>query len=172
MKTIAVAGTFDTKGEEFAYVKDLIESIGMKAYMIHTGVFEPAFRPDVSNQELAAAAGEKIEDVVARKDRAWAMEVLSKGMEKLLPVLYDEGKFDGIISFGGSGGTALVTPAMQALPIGVPKVMVSTMASGNTQQYVGTSDIVMMPSIVDVAGLNSISVKIFTNAVFAILVFA
>ena len=70
MKTIAVAGTFDTKGEEFAYVKDLIESIGMKAYMIHTGVFEQALRPDVSNQELAAAAGEKIEDVVARKDRA------------------------------------------------------------------------------------------------------
>ena len=168
MKTIAVAGTFDTKGEEFAYVKDLIESIGLKAYMIHTGVFEPAFTPDVSNQELAAAAGEKIEEVAAGKDRAWAMEVLSKGMEKLLPGLYDEGKFDGILSFGGSGGTALVTPAMQALPIGVPKVMVSTMASGNTQQYVRTSDIVMMPSIVDVAGLNSISVKIFTNAVFAI----
>ena len=82
--------------------------------------------------------------------------------------LYKQGKFHGIISFGGTGGTSLVTPAMRALPIGVPKVMVSTVASGNTAPYVGASDIVMMPSIVDVAGINSISTKIFTNAVFAI----
>ena len=80
-------------------------------------------------------------------------------MEKLVPKLYEQRKFDGIISFGGSGGTSLVTPAMRALPIGVPKLMVSTVASGNTSQYVGTSDIVMMPSIVDVSGLNSISTK-------------
>ncbi|AZV57250.1 Tm-1-like ATP-binding domain-containing protein [Clostridium sp. AWRP] len=168
MKTIAIAGTFDTKGSEYLYVKELIENLGLGTFTIHTGVFESTFEPDVSNSEVAEAAGADLKDIVAKKDRAWATEVLSKGMEKLVPELYKQGKFDGIISFGGSGGTSLVTPAMRALPIGVPKVMVSTVASGNTEPYVGTSDIVMMPSVVDVAGLNSISTKIFTNAVFAI----
>lgn len=168
MKTIAIAGTFDTKGNEYAYVKELIESLGFGTFTIHTGVFEPIFEPDVSNKEIAEAAGIDIETLVRKKDRALATEMLSKGMEKLVPELYKQGKFDGIISFGGTGGTSLVTPAMRNLPIGVPKVMVSTVASGNTSQYVGTSDIVMIPSIVDVAGLNSISTKIFTNAVFAI----
>ena len=168
MKTIAVAGTFDTKGAEFLYVKQLVEALGIKPYMIHTGVFKPAFEPDVTNREIASAAGYDIDQIVERKDRAMATEALSKGMQALIPQLYAEGKFDGIISFGGSSGTSLVTPAMRTLPIGVPKVMVSTMASGNVSQYVGTSDIVMMPSIVDVAGLNKISKTIFKNAVLAI----
>ena len=168
MKTIAIAGTFDTKGKEFLYVKGLLEELGIRTFMIHTGVFEPAFNVDVNNEEIAAAAGQDIKEIVKRKDRAMATEVLSRGMQKLVPQLYKEGKFDGIISFGGSGGTSLVTPAMRGLPIGVPKVMVSTMASGNVAQYVGTSDIVMMPSIVDVAGLNKISKLIFSNAVLAI----
>ncbi|HYE67669.1 MAG TPA: Tm-1-like ATP-binding domain-containing protein, partial [Anaerovoracaceae bacterium] len=169
MKTIAIAGTFDSKGTEFSYVKDLIESLGVKTFTIHTGVFEPAFKPDISNDEVAKAAGFDIKTLAEKKDRAWATETLSIGMARLVPQLYKEGKFDGIISFGGSGGTSLATPAMRALPIGVPKVMVSTMASGNISQYVGTSDIVMIPSIVDVAGLNSISTTIFQNAVFAIV---
>lgn len=169
MKTIAIAGTFDSKGTEFSYVRDLIEGLGVKTLTIHTGVFEPAFVPDVSNDEVAKAAGYDIKTLADKKDRAWATEILSIGMEKLIPQLFKEGKFDGIISFGGSGGTSLVTPAMRALPIGVPKVMVSTMASGNTTQYIGTSDIVMIPSVVDVAGLNSISTTIFQNAVFAIV---
>ena len=168
MKTIAIAGTFDTKGAEYLYVKELIESLGLGTFTIHTGVFEPTFKPDVSNTQVAEAAGMDIKTLVDKKDRALAPEVLSKGMEKLVLKLYKQGKFHGIISFGGTGGTSLVTPAMRALPIGVPKVMVSTVASGNTAPYVGASDIVMMPSIVDVAGINSISTKIFTNAVFAI----
>lgn len=168
MKTVAIAGTFDTKGSEFLYVKGLVEELGLKTYMINTGVFEPVFTPDVSNREIAAAAGYDMDQIAAKKDRAMATEALSKGMEVLVPQLYEQGKFDGIISFGGSGGTSLVTPAMRALPIGVSKVMVSTMASGNVSQYVGTSDIVMMPSIVDVAGLNKISKTIFKNAVLAI----
>ena len=142
--------------------------MGLHALTIHTGVFEPEFTPDVSNAEVAAAAGYDIRAIVERKDRAMATEALSKGMETLVPQLYREGRFDGILSFGGSGGTSMVTPAMRALPIGVPKLMVSTMASGNVEQYVGTSDIVMMPSIVDVAGLNSISKVIFRNAVLAV----
>ena len=164
MKTIAI----DTKGAEYLYVKELIESLGLGTFTIHTGVFEPTFKPDVSNTQVAEAAGMDIKTLVDKKDRALATEVLSKGMEKLVLKLYKQGKFHGIISFGGTGGTSLVTPAMRALPIGVPKVMVSTVASGNTAPYVGASDIVMMPSIVDVAGINSISTKIFTNAVFAI----
>ena len=168
MKTIAIAGTFDSKGHEYAYVKDLIESLGLNTLTINTGVFEPVFEADVSNEEVAKAAGADIKEIAAKGDRAYATEILSKGMEILVPQLYQEGKFDGIISFGGSGGTSLVTPGMRKLPIGVPKVMVSTMASGDVSNYVGTSDIVMMPSVVDVAGLNSISTKIFANAAFAI----
>ncbi|MBS7525283.1 Tm-1-like ATP-binding domain-containing protein [Fusibacter paucivorans] len=168
MKTVAIAGTFDSKGQEYAYVKALIEGLGLKTYTIHTGVFEPTFEPDVSNAAVASAVGESIEAIAAKKDRAYATEILSKGMAKLVPELYKEGKFDAILSLGGSGGTALVTPAMRELPIGVPKLMVSTVASGNTAHYVGTSDIVMMPSVVDVSGLNSISTKIFANAAFAI----
>ncbi|MEA1959823.1 MAG: Tm-1-like ATP-binding domain-containing protein [Bacillota bacterium] len=169
MKTIAIAGTFDTKGAEYQYVKNLVESMGCKTFTINTGVFAPYFTPDVSNEEVAKAVGFSIKEIADRQDRAFATETLSKGMVKLVPELYAKGLFDGILSFGGTGGTSLVTPAMQALPIGVPKVMVSTVASGDTSPYVGTSDIVMMPSIVDVAGLNSISTMIFRNAAMAVV---
>lgn len=104
MKTIAIAGTFDTKGKEYLYVKGLIEELGMHAFTIHTGVFEPEFPPDVSNAEVAAAAGYDIHAIVERKDRAVATEALSKGMEILVPQLYREGRFDGILSFGAPGG--------------------------------------------------------------------
>lgn len=169
MKTIAIIGTFDTKGREFKYIKDLIEQQDVKTLCIHVGVFEPIFTPDVTNREVAAAVGEDIDRIAARRDRAMATEILSKGIEKLLPQLYREGKFDGVISIGGSGGTSMATPAMRALPVGVPKVMVSTMASGNVSQYVGTSDIIMVPSVVDAEGLNEISMRIFSNAVNAVV---
>lgn len=168
MKTIAIAGTFDSKGTEFLYVKSVIEGLGLQAFTIHCGVFEPMFEPDVSNIEIANAANADIREIAARKDRAAGTEILAKGMEKIVPKLYAEGKFDGILSFGGTGGTSIVTAGMRKLPIGVPKLMVSTVASGNTEPYVGTSDILMFPSIVDVSGLNSFSTKIFTNAVHAI----
>lgn len=167
MRTIAIAGTFDSKGAEYQYIKGLVEELGLRAYTIHTGVFEPMFEPDVSNGEVAAAAGYNLEEIAAKKDRSLAMEALAKGMETIVPKLYADGKFDGILSLGGSGGTSLATAAMRALPIGVPKLMVSTMASGDVERYVGTSDIIMMPSIVDVAGLNKISKMIFKNAVLA-----
>lgn len=167
LRTIAIAGTFDSKGAEYQYIKGLVEELGLRAYTIHTGVFEPMFEPDVSNGEVAAAAGYNLEEIAAKKDRSLAMEALAKGMETIVPKLYADGKFDGILSLGGSGGTSLATAAMRALPIGVPKLMVSTMASGDVERYVGTSDIIMMPSIVDVAGLNKISKMIFKNAVLA-----
>ncbi|ABW19748.1 Tm-1-like ATP-binding domain-containing protein [Alkaliphilus oremlandii] len=169
MKTIAIAGTFDTKGKELSYVKEIIENLGLNTFTINTGVFPSEIPVDISNEEVAKAAGTTIQELAEKRDRALATEILSKGMSKLVPELYKQDKFDGIISFGGTGGTSLVTPAMRALPIGVPKIMVSTVASGDTSFYIGTSDLIMMPSVVDVAGLNSISTKIFTNAAHAIV---
>lgn len=169
MKTIAILGTLDTKGSEYRYLKRLIEALGCGTLTINTGIFEPQFTPDISNAAVAEAAGADIAEIAAKKDRAYATATMAKGAEALIPALYAEGRFDGIISLGGSGGTSLATPAMRALPIGVPKVMVSTMASGDTSSYVGTSDIVMMPSVVDVAGLNSISTTVFRNAAAAVV---
>lgn len=168
MKTVAIAGTFDSKSLEFGFIRDIIQSQGLKTFMIHTGVFESQLAADVTNEEIAAMVGADIKQIAANRDRAAGTDALSRGLEKLLPKLYAEGKFDGIISCGGSGGTSLVTPGMRALPVGVPKVMVSTVAAGDVSMYVGASDIFMYPSIVDVAGLNSISTKIFTNAALAI----
>ncbi len=169
MKTVAVLGTFDTKGKELKFIKECIEEHGLKTLCINTGVFEPVVEPDISSAEVAAAVGADINAIVEKRDRATATEVLAKGTEKLIPQLYAEGKFDGIISIGGSGGTALATPAMRQLPLGVPKVMVSTMASGDVSPYVGTSDIVMIPSVVDAEGLNDISKVIFSNAANAVV---
>lgn len=169
MKTVAVLGTFDTKGKELKFIKECIEEHGLKTLCINTGVFEPVVEPDISSAEVAAAVGADINAIVKKRDRATATEVLAKGTEKLIPQLYAEGKFDGIISIGGSGGTSLATPAMRQLPLGVPKVMVSTMASGDVSPYVGTSDIVMIPSVVDAEGLNDISKVIFSNAANAVV---
>lgn len=169
MKTVAVLGTFDTKGKELKFIKECIEEHGLKTLCINTGVFEPVVEPDISSAEVVAAVGADINAIVEKRDRATATEVLAKGTEKLIPQLYAEGKFDGIISIGGSGGTSLATPAMRQLPLGVPKVMVSTMASGDVSPYVGTSDIVMIPSVVDAEGLNDISKVIFSNAANAVV---
>ena len=169
MKTVAVLGTFDTKGKELKFIKECIEEHGLKTLCINTGVFEPVVEPDISSAEVAAAVGADINAIVKKRDRATATEVLAKGTEKLIPQLYAEGKFDGIISIGGSGGTSLATPAMRQLPLGVPKVMASTMASGDVSPYVGTSDIVMIPSVVDAEGLNDISKVIFSNAANAVV---
>ncbi len=167
-KTIAIIGALDTKGTEFGFLKAEIEKRGCKALVINTGVFEPMFPPDVSAEEVAEAGGARLADLVAKKDRGEAMAVMTRGATIIAKKLYAEGKFDGIISAGGSGNTVMATAAMRALPVGVPKVMVSTVAGGDVGAYVGTSDLIMMPSIVDVAGLNRISRTIFTNAAGAV----
>ncbi len=167
MKTVALVGTFDSKGAEYLYVKGLLNDVGVDVLTIHSGVFESVFTPDIDNVEVARAVGGDIKELAREKDRARSTAMLAKGIEVLLPRLFEEGKFDGVLSFGGSGGTSVVTPGMRALPIGVPKLMVSTVAGGDVSVYVGTSDIMMYPSIVDVAGLNSLSIKIFSNAAHA-----
>jgi len=168
-KTIAIIGALDTKGQEFEFLKKKIENRGCKTFVINVGVLgEPSFTPDVGADEVAKAGGTDLADLVNRKDRGDAMTVMTKGADKIAAKYFDEGKFDGIISMGGGGGTIIGTSAMRALPVGVPKLMISTLASGDTSAYVGTKDITMMPSILDVAGLNRISRKIFSNAAGAI----
>ncbi len=168
-KTVAIIGTLDTKGREFAFLKAEIERRGCRTVVIDVGILDsPQFRPDVSAQEVAGAGGTKLADLIARRDRGEAVEVMSRGAAAVIGKLHQAGKFDGIISMGGSGGSGIASAAMRALPVGVPKLLVSTVASGDTSPYVGTSDIIMMPSIVDVAGLNRISRTIFSNAAGAI----
>jgi uncharacterized protein (UPF0261 family) len=168
-KTVVILGSMDTKGEEFAYVKRLIEGHGINTLVVDCGVLgEPKLKPDVAHEELAEAGGRSIAELLEKEDRGEAMEVMSKGAAVVVGRLYKEGKLDGIIGMGGSGGTAVATAGMRALPVGVPKVMVSTVASGDVEPYVSTRDITMIPSVVDVAGLNPISREIFANAAGAI----
>jgi uncharacterized protein (UPF0261 family) len=170
MSTIAVLGTFDTKGEEHAYVANLIRERGHEVLLIDAGSLDPpSIVPDVSREELVAATGTDLAAFVHRRDRGEAVKVVSEGAAVVVAKLAAEKKIHGIISLGGGGGTAIGTAAMRALPVGFPKLMVSTLAaSENVPTYVGVKDVVMMPSVVDVAGLNRISRPIFANAAGAI----
>jgi uncharacterized protein (UPF0261 family) len=168
-KTIAIVGALDTKGEEFAFLKAEIEKRGCGTLVVDTGVLgEIHFEPDVSREQVAQAGGSNIKQLIKKKDRGDAMVVMTKGVAEIARELYEEEKIDGIISMGGGGGTVIGTSAMRSLPVGFPKLMVSTLASGDTAPYVGTTDITMMPSVVDVAGVNRISRRIYTNAAGAI----
>lgn len=168
-KKIAIVGALDTKGLEFEFLKKEIELRGPSTLLIDTGVLgEPYMEPDISRGRVAQAGGKSIEELVAKRDRGEAMGVMTKGVAEIVRQLYAEGEIDGIISMGGGGGTVIGTSAMRALPVGFPKLMVSTLASGDTSPYVDTTDITMMPSVVDVAGVNRISRRIYTNAAGAI----
>src|SRR5436309_3880875 len=169
MATIAILGTMDTKGEEHGFVADQIKQRGHQVLVIDVGALgEARLEPDVTRRDVALAAGLDFDALVAKRDRGETVAAMSKGAPVVLSRLVAEEKIHGVISLGGGGGTAIGTAAMRALPIGFPKVMVSTLASGNTAQYVGVKDIVMFPSIVDVAGLNRISRQILTRAAGAI----
>ena len=169
MATIAILGTMDSKGEEHAFVAEQILKRGHQILVIDVGTLgEAKLKPDLTRDEVLATVGIKISDLLAKKDRGESVAAMSKAAPIILSRLQAEKKIDGVISLGGGGGTAIGTAAMRALPIGFPKVMVSTLASGNTAQYVGVKDIVMFPSIVDVAGLNRISREILTRAAGAI----
>lgn len=169
MATIAVLGALDTKGEEHAFVAEQIRKRGHTPLLIDVGTGgEPTTPPDIERTEVAAAAGVDLSAVVSENDRGIAVTAMSQAAPALVARLFAEGRIDGIISLGGGGGTAIGTAAMRALPLGFPKAMVSTLASGNTAQYVGAKDIVMIPSIVDVAGLNRVSRQIFSRAAGAI----
>jgi uncharacterized protein (UPF0261 family) len=169
MKTIAVLGALDTKGADFAFLKAQIEQRGCAALVIDFGVMgQAAFPPDVTRAEIAAAGGAALPDLVAQADRGSAMTVMGRGAAVIVKRLHTEGRIDGIISMGGGGGTSVAAQAMRGLPIGVPKVMVSTVAGGDVSGFVGLSDMVMMPAVLDVNGLNRISRRIYAQAAGAV----
>jgi uncharacterized protein (UPF0261 family) len=168
-KTVLLIGTLDTKGREYEYVRDLIRARGLETFVLDAGVLgEPAFTPDIPAARTAEAGGGSLTELREKRDRGHAIEIMGLGARALAVKLAAEGKFDGVISMGGSGGTSIGSTAMQALPVGMPKVIVSTMASGDVGPYVGVKDITMMYSVVDVSGLNRLSRRIFANAAGAI----
>lgn len=169
MAKIAVLGTFDTKGQEHGFVAALIRGRGHETLLIDVGTGTvPTIEADVSREQVAAAGGVDLAGLVARQDRGEAVTAMAGAAAVLLVDLVSKGEIQGVISLGGGGGTAIGTAAMRALPVGFPKVMVSTLAAGNVAPYVGTKDIVMFPSIVDVSGLNRLSRVLLSRAAGAI----
>jgi uncharacterized protein (UPF0261 family) len=164
MSAVYVVGTGDTKAGELEYVKRLIEAAGVAAKFVDVGTTEHESTADVTPHEVAAHHPDGA-DAVWSDDRGAAVAAMAVALEAYILANVDD--VGGIIGAGGSGGTALVTPAMRALPVGVPKLMVSTVASSNVAPYVGPSDIAMMYSVTDVAGINRISRQVLGNAAHA-----
>lgn len=168
-KIVVMVGALDTKGEEFTFVKALIEEQGLQTLVVDFGVLgEPAFTPEVSRVDVARAGGGDLQTLRSGERKDEAMKTMAAGLAVVVRRLYDEGRLQGILGMGGTGGTSIATTAMRILPVGVPKVMVSTIGGGDVSAYTEGKDIIFMPSIVDVAGLNRISRRIFANAAGAI----
>lgn len=168
-KTVALVGALDTKGQEYAFLQECIRRNGMATLLIDFGVLgAPAIWPDITRQQVAAAGGADIRVLAAQRDRGSAIAAMARGIEVLLPKLYAEGRFHGVIALGGGGGTSVAAAGMRALPYGVPKVIVSTVAGGDVSGYVGVKDIVMIPSVVDISGLNRFSRRVLAQAAGAI----
>jgi uncharacterized protein (UPF0261 family) len=171
-KAILIIATLDTKGPETSYLKDLIETKGHQVLVMDTGILDPPlFKPDLSRDEVARAAGTQIEELIRMKDKGRAIQAMAEGSKKIVQQLYREGGISGIIGLGGAQGTEIGASAMRGLPIGFPKLMVSTVASGYAQfgTYVGTKDLLMMHSVVDILGLNVFSRTILSNAAGAMM---
>ena len=167
--TVLLIATLDTKGTELAYVRDLITRRGHRTLVMDAGVLgEPAWAPDISAREVADAGGRPLEALRAAGDRGAALEVMARGAAAIAVRLHAEGRVDAVAGIGGSCGTSIATAAMRALPVGLPKVMASTVASGQVAPYVGETDIAMLYTVVDVSGLNRISRRILANAAGAI----
>jgi uncharacterized protein (UPF0261 family) len=164
-KTVLLVGTLDTKGAEYTYLRERLHAHGVDTILADAGVNEPAgAEPDL---HVAAETGADPRALAEAGDRGAAVAAMADAAAALASRLYGEGRVGGVLAAGGSGNTAIATRAMQALPVGVPKLMVSTMAAGNTADYVGASDVTMMASVTDVAGVNSISARILANAAAA-----
>ena len=169
-KRVCIVGTMDTKGMEFSFIKSQIEAAGVSTCVINTGILdEPQLTPDISADEVAQAGGSSLQALRDESDRGNSVAVMAQGAATLVAEKHAAGAIDGIISLGGSAGTTIGTTAMQAVPVGVPKIMVSTLASGDTSPYVQSKDICMMYSVVDIAGINRLSRQILANAAGAIV---
>lgn len=169
-KRLLMIGTFDSKAEEFSFLRDQLLSHGCDVAAFDVGIMQTAcpFPIDIPASQVASAADDSLEALRAAADRGAAMKCMSRGAARLVAQLHSAGRFDGIIGMGGSGGTSVVTAAMRALPLGVPKVCLSTVASSDTSPYVGSKDIILIPSITDVSGLNRISKNVISQAAAAI----
>src|SRR5947208_6475420 len=167
-RTVVLVGTLDTKGDEYAYLRDRLRLHGVGTLLVDVGTLEPPrTRPDIDRREVAAAGGIDLDSLVAARDRGRSVSAMATAAAALVRRLHDEGRCQGVLAAGGSGNTAIATHAMQALPVGVPKLMVSTVAAGNTRDYIGAGDVALMASVTDVAGINSISGRILANAAAA-----
>jgi uncharacterized protein (UPF0261 family) len=166
--TVLLIGTLDTKGVELRFVRDLLNRSAVETIVVDAGVQAPSFEPDISAERLFAAGGTTLAAVHAAGDRGRAIDAAARGAAKLALDLHSRGQIDGVFGLGGSAGTTIATAAMRALPFGVPKMMVSTLASGQMRPYVGVRDILMMHSVVDISGLNRISRRVLANAAAAL----
>jgi uncharacterized protein (UPF0261 family) len=167
---VVIVGTLDTKAEEIGFARDVIEAQGVDVHVVDTGVVgEPAFEPDTSADEVAAAGGASLDGLREAGDRGAAMEVMGDGAAAVCRQLHDDGVLDAILGLGGSGNTSIATTAMRALPYGVPKLMVSTMASGDVRPYVEARDVMMLYSVADIEGLNQLSRTVISNAALAVV---
>jgi uncharacterized protein (UPF0261 family) len=165
---VLLIGTLDTKGAETAFVRDRLKAAGVSVAVLDAGVLgPPAFAPDIPREAVFAAAGADAREVKASGDRGRAVTLAALGVAELAVKLHREGTLSGVLGLGGSAGTTIATAAMRALPVGVPKLVVSTLASGQVAPFVGTRDVMMLHSVVDVAGLNRISRAVLANAAAA-----
>jgi uncharacterized protein (UPF0261 family) len=168
-KTVAIFAALDTKGEEARLIHDVLSAEGVIPLVIDVGVLDdPKIVADVSRRDVASAGGDDLNELIASRDKSRAMAAMNAGAAAIAARLYAQGKIDGVIGIGGSAGTGIATSAMRALPVGVPKLCVSTVAAGDTRPYVGTKDVTLMYSVVDVAGINRLSARILTNAAAAV----
>ena len=167
MATVVLLGTLDTKGLEYGWLKDRLTENGVTVLAVDVGSFSESPMADITSDEVIAAAGADATALRERRDRGEMMTVMGAGAAAVVRRLFDEGRLHGMLAVGGSGGSSVAAPAMQALPIGVPKVLVSTMASGDVKPYVGEVDATLMYSVVDVAGINSVSEAVLGNAAAA-----
>ncbi|CAN5313003.1 Tm-1-like ATP-binding domain-containing protein [soil metagenome] len=170
-KKIVVIGAFDTKAIEYKFVIDLLKEKGYQLITINTGVMDSSdlFTIDIQSEEIAKAGGTSIDELRKANDRGKAIKIMSEGAGIIVRNLYKKEKFEGIIGMGGTAGTNMVTAGMRTLPFGLPKICISTVASGDVSPYLETSDITMVPSLTDIAGINSFSKIFLTNAVGALV---
>jgi uncharacterized protein (UPF0261 family) len=165
MATVVLLGTLDTKGQEYAFLRDRVREHGVDVLLVDAGILgEPLATPDIGRDEVAGAGDADVAALAAANDRGAAIDAMGRGAAVVVARLHAEGRLDGILGLGGSGNSTIIAQAMRALPVGVPKLLVSTVASGDTRPYMGAVDITMMYSVVDIAGINRISGQIMTNA--------
>jgi uncharacterized protein (UPF0261 family) len=169
MATVVLVGTLDTKGREYAFLRDRLREHDVEVLVVDAGVNAPTgIEPDIAREDVARAAGADVAALAAAGDRGAAVTAMGAGAEQIVRDLHADGRLDGILALGGSGGSSIAARAMRALPVGVPKLLVSTVASGDTRPYVGAVDVTMMYSVVDISGINRVSARIMSNAAAAI----